>query len=128
MLESTKSISQIVDQEVEALGGRSENIYLGGFSQGCSVSLATFLTYPSKQLGGVLGLSGMLALNIKDWEKEIDLELKRKSKLWLYHGSADPMIPCPAATMSYGLLDKHGLKYKLTVEDGLEHSLSMPEI
>ena len=70
----------------------------------------------------------MMALKFNDWEKEIDLELKRKSKLWFYHGRADPMIPCTSATMSYGLLDKHDLKYSLTIEEGLEHSLSVKEI
>ena len=49
------------------LDGKSENVFIGGFSQGCSLSLATFLMLQKYQLGGVLGLSGMLALNIKDW-------------------------------------------------------------
>ena len=128
MLESVKIISGILDEEIEKLDGQSQNIYLGGFSQGCSLALSTFLTYPTHQLGGVLGLSGMLALDVKDWEKEIDLELKRKSKIFLYHGSADPMISCDGSVMTYGLLDKHNIKYSLTIEEGLEHSLSMKEI
>ena len=38
------------------------------------------------------------------------------------------MISHEHAVMTYGLLDKHGLKYSLTSEKGLEHSLSMDEI
>jgi predicted esterase len=70
----------------------------------------------------------MLALNIKDWQKQVDLELKKKTPIFLYHGTDDPMIQHEHAKMTYGLLDKHGLNYKLTSEKGLEHSLSMDEI
>jgi predicted esterase len=70
----------------------------------------------------------MMALNIKDWEASIDLELKRKTPIFLYHGTEDPMILHSHALMSYGLLDQHKLNYSLTSEKGLEHSLSMDEV
>ena len=92
LLESVKLVTSLVEHEIERLDGRAENVYLGGFSQGCSLSLATFLLLKEHQLGGVIGLSGMLALKIKDWEKEIDLPLKRKTPIFLYHGESDGMI------------------------------------
>ena len=127
-MESVGVITKIVDEEIERLEGYSQNVWLGGFSQGCTLSLATFLLYPERQLGGALGLSGALALKLDDWNKDIDLELKKKSEVFLYHGRSDPMIPCDAAVLSYGLLDKYHIKYSLTVEEGLEHAISMPEI
>ena len=125
MLKSVDVVTELIDQEVEILGGKSENVYIGGFSQGCALSLATFLKYP-KKLGAVIGLSGMLALDIK--KEEIDLELKKQTPIFLYHGERDNMIDVESAKMSYGLLDKYGLKYSLTTEKGLEHSISLDEI
>lgn len=46
----------MIDEEAKLLGG-TEKVFIGGFSQGCAISLATFLNYPSV-LGGVAGLSG----------------------------------------------------------------------
>ena len=66
-MESVEVVTELVHKEIEMLDGKSENVFIGGFSQGCSLSLATFLMLQKYQLGGVLGLSGMLALNIKDW-------------------------------------------------------------
>ena len=128
LMESVGLITKIVDEEIERLDGKSSSVWLGGFSQGCTLSLATFLLYPEKQLGGALGLSGILALKLKDWNKEVDLELKKKSQIFLYHGRQDPMIPCDSALLSYGLLDCCDIKYSLTVEERLEHSISMREI
>jgi len=43
-------------------------IFIGGFSQGCMVALAAFIKYQgTKPFGGFLGLSGMQALEIKDF-------------------------------------------------------------
>ena len=40
MMESVKLVNDLVDIEVEKLNGKSENVYIGGFSQGCALSLA----------------------------------------------------------------------------------------
>ena len=125
MMESIDLVTDLVDKEIEALGGNSQNVFIGGFSQGCALSLATFLMH-KQQLGAVLGLSGMLALQKK--AEDFDLDLKRKTPVFLYHGQDDPMIDIHTAQLSYGLLDKYGIKYNLTVEKGLEHSISLDEI
>ena len=70
----------------------------------------------------------MLALEIKDWDKEMDLSLKRKTPVFLYHGESDPMIGCHDAAMSYELMKKHKMNYEFHTERGLTHSLSMKEI
>ena len=125
MLEAVEMITKLLNQEVEELNGKSENVFIGGFSQGCALSLATFMKYPHR-LGGVIGLSGMLALDIK--KEQIDFELKKQTPMFLYHGDRDNMIDIQAAKLSYSLLDKHGLDYSLTIEKGLEHSVSLDEI
>ena len=45
----------------------TSRIFIGGFSQGCMVSLAAFLSWDlPTRLGGVLGLSGMQAMNLAE--------------------------------------------------------------
>lgn len=92
--ESTAIVTKLIDEEAAALGS-SENVFVGGFSQGCAVSLASFLTYKAA-LGGVVGLSGMHALDL-DWAKEVDVPLKKQTKVFLYHGKSDPLIPAAFA-------------------------------
>ena len=69
-MESVDIVTKYIKDEEKVLGS-SEKIFLGGFSQGCALSLATFLNFPGK-LGGIVGLSGMNAMKI-DWSK-IDVE------------------------------------------------------
>ena len=78
--------------------GGSKNVFIGGFSQGCAVSLASFLLYKG-MLGGVVGLSGCQAAEL-DWTK-IDLLIKTKTPLFLYHGEDDPVVPEELAIHSY---------------------------
>lgn len=53
----------MLDDEAKILGG-TEKVFIGGFSQGCAISLATFLSYPGV-LGGVVGLSGAQSAKIE---------------------------------------------------------------
>ena len=66
-------MSKLIDAEAQVLGGANK-VFVGGFSQGCAISLATFLTYSGK-LGGAVGLSGAQSSKV-DWDK-IDMNLKR---------------------------------------------------
>lgn len=128
MMDSIHLVTDLVDKEINEIeknGGNSKNIMIGGFSQGCALSLATFLMH-KQQLGAVLGLSGMLALQRN--EEDFDLDLKRKTPVFLYHGQNDPIINIKTAQLSYSKLDQYGIDYNLTVENGLEHSISIDEI
>ena len=64
------------------------------------MSIATFLLYSKGKLGGIVGLSGGQSTVI-DYATEVDLELKRWTKMFLYHGEADPMIGVFEAEKSY---------------------------
>ena len=56
--DSVRIVTEIIKEEVAALNGAHEKVFIGGLSQGCVISLATFLLYSEGQLGGVVGLSG----------------------------------------------------------------------
>ena len=98
--DSVRIVTELVNTEVQALNGDHTKVFLGGFSQGCAISIATFLLYRDGQLGGCVGLSGAHSV-ILDYENEVDLELKRKTKMFLYHGEDDPVIDVNSAEKSY---------------------------
>ena len=54
---STKRVLGVVSEEAKALGDDYKKIFIGGFSQGCFMSLNVALQAPHL-LGGVVGLSG----------------------------------------------------------------------
>ena len=60
LAQSAALLLNLVDDEASKLGGDTSRIFIGGFSQGCMVSIAAFLKYRGAQpLGGLIGLSGM---------------------------------------------------------------------
>ena len=57
-----------------------------------------------------------------------DLEAKKKTPLFLYHGDKDQMINHRIAMMTYKELQDKGFNLNFEVEDYLDHSVSIPEI
>ena len=103
-----------------------ESVFVGGFSQGCTVSLASFLLY-KEVLKGCVGLSGAHNADI-DILKIPQLEEKKKAPMFLYHGQEDPMISEELAKLTYQTFAEHGFTYDFHSEPSLEHSLSLEEI
>jgi phospholipase/carboxylesterase len=68
----------------------ADQITLGGFSQGCLMSIETGLRYPHR-LAGIVGISG--------WVFEIENLLRdltptaRSQRLLITHGQYDPLLP-----------------------------------
>ena len=113
----------MIDEEVRVLGGQSEQVFVGGFSQGGTAAMATFLLYSGGRLGGCAVHSGA-NLAIIDYEKEVDLELKRQSEICMYHGEADPTVTLELSKRTFAIFDEHQLNYTLTTEPDLKHNLS----
>ena len=92
------------------------------------MSIATFLKY-EHALGGVIGLSGMNALNY-DIKSTPSFEEKKQTKIWLYHGLDDNMIKHTVAKMSYEAIRSPDLGFDITFqeEEDLDHSLSQKEL
>ena len=43
LLESVKTVSDVIDEEVKELNGDVSKVWVGGFSQGCALTIATIL-------------------------------------------------------------------------------------
>jgi predicted esterase len=91
ILQSTEYVRGLIDVEVKK-GVDLKRIIVGGFSQGCAVSLVAGLAGHYKgQLGGIVGLSGYLPKG-----KRIRSEresYKGEMKVFLGHGTKDMLVP-----------------------------------
>ena len=125
MMESVGIVSRRLDREIELLKGESTKVFVGGFSQGCALSFATMTHYP-KQLGGVIGLSGMNAIKI-DWAS-VPKE-RKATPICIHHGEDDDMINHKIALRTYQeYLDNGFTAMEIKTEAGLGHHMSLPEI
>ena len=118
------SVSIVLDlllKEVTSLGD-PRRVFLGGFSQGASVALAAFLQFKHGPLGGVVGLSGAHCADIA-WSG-LDLQKLRKTKMFLYHGEADSVLPASLAERSYQMFKEKRLDCAFETEPGLGHGVS----
>ncbi|CUW48556.1 alpha/beta hydrolase [Novacetimonas hansenii] len=97
-------LASLIDQEV-ARGIPSRRIVVGGFSQGCAMSLMTGLRYPLP-LAGIAGLSGYLSLAGQTGREAT--EANRATPVFLAHGEGDTVVPLAAARLAWDWLRAEG--------------------
>jgi len=88
IMKSVALLNDLIEQEAKKLPNQDVGrVIIGGFSQGCMVSLSTLISWKKdRPLGGVIGLSGMQPI---PEPKDINLDVIRKTPLFLYHGEHD---------------------------------------
>lgn len=121
---SIQHIEQLVDYEKER-GISSENILLGGFSQGAVIALMTGLQC-SQTLGGILALSGYLPLTTN----EIASGATGKNKntpIFMAHGMEDAIVPYALGKAAYAELTNAGYPARWHSYP-IGHTVSAPEI
>ena len=86
---STKLLFALLD-DLRAQGFPTEQTILGGFSQGCLMSIEVALRYPHL-LAGVVGISGYVC----EPEKLVRAlsPVARAQRFLITHGSLDPVVP-----------------------------------
>lgn len=105
MMRSQRLLFALLDAQRKA-GWPTDKTILGGFSQGCLMSLETGLRYPHK-LAGIVGISGYL----NDPAKLLT-ELSpaaRETPILVTHGTFDPIIPIEQSRPQMESLKKAGL-------------------
>ena len=95
--ESVSSVIEII-KAVKKQGVDEKDIFLGGFSQGGVISLATLIKYDG-QIAGVIGLSTYLARSIKI------TQTPKTTAVFMGHGKSDPVV-----NIIYGEKSKQQLK------------------
>ncbi|SFL82887.1 alpha/beta hydrolase [Marinobacter zhejiangensis] len=118
---SAKQVAALIQAERER-GVASENIILGGFSQGGAVAYELALSYP-EPLGGLFALSTYFAT--ADSIKLSDAN--RNIPIFIGHGSFDPVVS--EVLGQAALKQLQGLGYEPEYQSyGMEHSLCLEEI
>ena len=121
--ESSSQIRCLIEQEMTR-GISSDQIFLGGFSQGGALALYLGLRYPEK-LAGIIGLSTYLPA-LQSMTTECS-EFNRQTPIFMAHGLHDSMIPLGVADHSRCLLEQYD--YQLTWRTyPMQHSICDLEI
>ena len=123
---SCKFIYDIIDNEINN-GIESNNIFLGGFSQGAALSLVSGLNYENYNLGGLIILSGWLLkekiTNLKKLKKDNNI------RVFVGHGIKDNVVKYSnLEDINNFLKNKYNSKL-LTINSypNMDHSVSMKE-
>ncbi|HEY0589357.1 MAG TPA: carboxylesterase [Pseudoduganella sp.] len=121
--ESQILVDALVEREI-ARGVPANRIVLGGFSQGCAMTLQAGLRYPQK-LAGLMCLSGYVPLADKVAAER--LAANQATPIFMVHGRMDPVIPIARAVASRELLAKLG--YQIEWHDyPMQHSACAEEV
>lgn len=118
-----RQVQTLIDREV-ARGVPARRIVLGGFSQGCAMTLLAGLRYPQR-LAGLLGMSGYLPLAAST---AADRHAANSDvPVFLAHGQRDGVIGLDRAVASRDALAK--LDYRVDWHEyPMEHSVCMEEV
>ena len=131
MMKRVDYICGLIDKEVEEGKVPLERIVVGGFSQGCAVSLLVGLLSRYKgKLVGVAGLSGYLPLSGKvgSWSDAKE-EGQSITKWFLAHGSRDQLVPKRMFTSYKEKLGVwEGDKVEAKMYEGMAHTTNGAEV
>ncbi len=121
--ESATDLQALIDREI-ARGIPASRIVLGGFSQGCAMTLLAGLRAPQR-LAGLLGMSGYLPLAATTAAERSDAN--RDVPIFLAHGRTDPVVPYARGIATRDALVElgHAVEWH---EYPMQHSVCQEEI
>jgi phospholipase/carboxylesterase len=121
--DSFAAVHALIDREV-ARGVPAHRIVLGGFSQGCAVTLGAGLRYPAR-LAGLVGMSGYLPLAATTAAERRDANAL--TPIFLAHGQRDAVISIERGTATRDALKALGMAVEWHAYP-MEHSVSAEEV
>jgi phospholipase/carboxylesterase len=103
---SRKLLFELLD-DLRAKGFPTEQTTLGGFSQGCLMTIDVGLRYPHT-FAGLVGISGWVCEPAKMLQELSPVALQQR--LLMTHGASDPMVPIEKVRTQIPLLKAVGIK------------------
>jgi phospholipase/carboxylesterase len=94
----------LIRREIDR-GIKPDRIVIGGFSQGCALSLMTGVRF-GERLGGIFGMSGYLPLAPATESEQH--QVNRQTPIFLAHGEQDSIVLPELAVAARDLLKKQG--------------------
>ncbi|KAI1319429.1 hypothetical protein EDD11_004006 [Mortierella claussenii] len=125
LIRSRQQIMQLARDEIEQNDIPANRIVIGGFSQGCVLSLLIALT-SEYRFAGIVSLSGYLPLHTKIMTMAADAN--RKTPIFWGHGDMDQMVKYEFGEQSVELLRKHKYNVDFHTYSGMGHSACLEEI
>jgi len=122
VINNSKIIEKNIHDEAKLLKGDYTKVFLGGFSQGCSMSLFTGLSL-KENVGGIVGCSGTFFKHLIKVN-----ETKRTIPMFYYIGEDDQVVDCWHAKKSLQPLIDLTFNIEIHSEKYLQHSLSDTEL
>lgn len=128
ILESYRYLVQQINEEHSHYGIDYDKIIIGGFSQGCALSLL-ILNCINIKIGGIICLSGYLPLYDYIKEHELDLVVNKSCPVFVGHGAKDKVINLDMYQRTVDLLEELGFDaVTLKQYKNLGHSCNDEEI
>lgn len=120
---SMREVHALIERE-RARGVPANRVVLGGFSQGCALTLLAGLRYPER-LGGLLGMSGYLPLAASTAAERH--AANADVPIFLAHGERDAVIALDRAVTSRDALAQLGYRIDWHAYP-MEHSVCIEEV
>lgn len=110
-------LDQFIDEVSDKNSIENNKIILGGFSQGCMMSLQVGIKR-KKKLNSILGYSGSI-IDIEDVEKSI----YSRPDIYLFHGDEDNIVKKEQHTMTENFLKQKGFKVSSKIFKKCSHNI-----
>ncbi len=110
-------LNELIDQVKKENEFSSNQIALGGFSQGCMISLQTGIKR-SEKINCIVGYSGRI-INIKHLENNIN----SKPKVILMHGDKDEVVPLGSLLEAKDFFNRNNYLIETKIFKGCEHRI-----
>ncbi|KAI9249177.1 Phospholipase/carboxylesterase/thioesterase [Phascolomyces articulosus] len=124
MVDSSKLVNDLIQTEIDS-GIPSDRIILGGFSQGCVITLLTGYSTHHK-LAGIIGCSGWLG--VIEGIENIGTETNKQTPFLICHGDEDVVVKSKYGQATAKYLNKIGFKAEFKLYPGLGHAAGLQEI
>jgi phospholipase/carboxylesterase len=111
-------LNKLIDEVKEKNNLLSENIIIGGFSQGCMISLQTGIKRKDK-IKGIIGYSGKI-ISTNHLEKNIS----SRPHVFLMHGDDDQIVPVNFLLEAKDFFNKNNYKIESKIFKNCEHRIS----